>query len=205
MFSLILLAGLLVVAPQEAGMTCTNIASTQTQPMQGPAGVTAVLKVSTEDDHGKNTHLCQADYQLVIIRGAASEPAVEVMASDDAWDRRISLRLSGFSRDGKHIFGTISEKGDTPMEMLFDYETPNKKIHVLEPAKLIAGRVPRGCVARTEVAGTTEGDDIVLQMNFTGNCAPAGRWRLNSDSGRMRRLANTDAVSDLFDAADSAH
>jgi len=206
MFSLILLAGLLLVAPQQAFITCTNMASTQTQPMQGPAGVTAVLEVSTEDDYGRNTHLCQADYQLVITNGSGSDPLVQtVITSDGVWDRRMSVRLSGFSRDGKHIFGMLSEKSrSAALDIVFDYDTANNKMHVVEPARLIAGRVPPGCVARTEVAGTTEGDDIVLHIAFTGNCAPAGRWRLNSDSGRMQRLANTDAVVDLFNGTGNA-
>jgi len=128
MFSLILLAGLLV-APQQAFMTCTNMASTETQTVQGPARATAILKISTEDDHNRNTHLCQADYQLVITNGSGSDPLVQtVITSDGVWDRRMSVRLSGFSRDGKHIFGMLSEKSrNASLDIVFDYDTANKR------------------------------------------------------------------------------
>jgi hypothetical protein len=52
--------------PGERILTGANIAATETLAVRGPAGASAVLKVSTAHDHSKNSHDCNADYKLVV-------------------------------------------------------------------------------------------------------------------------------------------
>jgi hypothetical protein len=63
-----------------------------------------------DDDHGKNTHLCEADYSLQITtpEKVRREPFTWT-TSDGNWDRPIALRVDGFSTDGRHVFLSIAE------------------------------------------------------------------------------------------------
>src|SRR5690348_17167418 len=104
----IVFAGWFALA-QQASLTCSNIATAQTKPVRGPGATVAVLKVSTEDDHSKDSHLCMADYKLLITRSSDQPQSVDLLSSDDEWGRSLSIQLSGFSNDGKRILGMFSE------------------------------------------------------------------------------------------------
>jgi hypothetical protein len=115
MFPLILFAASLFPS-QEASAQCVDtgasIAVTETQPVRGPSGTSAVLKVSTSDDHSKNSHLCNAEYQLLFMPAGGGAPVVaDLLTADDDYGRSLSLRLDGFSQDGNQIFGIFSERG----------------------------------------------------------------------------------------------
>ena len=93
MLLLILLAAAL--APSQQGyLECADVASTQTEPVAGPAGASAVFKLTTEDDHSKNSHLCNAEYRLLISGAAGTPHVVDVLTSNGDWGRSLSLRLS---------------------------------------------------------------------------------------------------------------
>jgi hypothetical protein len=55
-----------VVQMRGQSMDCSNNTDTQGKAMRGPDGSIAVLRVHSEDDHGKNSHACEVDYPLVI-------------------------------------------------------------------------------------------------------------------------------------------
>src|SRR5579863_5175565 len=102
MLPLILLAASLLPS-QKAAMECAEtgaaIASAETQPAHGPSGATAVLKVSTSDDHSKDSHDCNADYKLAVTPSPGGAPVeVDFLASDGDYGRSLSLRLAGFSQ-----------------------------------------------------------------------------------------------------------
>src|ERR1700676_680398 len=97
--------------PHQASAECVDTgattAATETQAVRGPSGTAAVLKVSTSDDHSKNSHQCSANYQLLITPAAGGCPvAVDVLTADDAYGRTLSLHLDGFTRDGKRVLGS---------------------------------------------------------------------------------------------------
>lgn len=120
MVALILLAAALA-GPQQVSLECVNMGAAQTPPVAGPRGVTAVLEVSTEDDHSKNSHECNAEYRLLTsAAGGAAKPA-DVITSDGDWGRSLSIHLSGFSDDGKRLFGVLNEGGKYTFTMVFDY------------------------------------------------------------------------------------
>jgi hypothetical protein len=112
-----------------------NIATAETESLRGPLGVVVVLKVSSDDDHSQNTHLCEADYTLLVThadRGAVVP--VDLLTTDDDWDRTLSLTLSGFAHDGKRVFGVLAEKGKHPSTVLFAYDTGDSQTHRPQPA-----------------------------------------------------------------------
>jgi hypothetical protein len=116
MLPLILIAASLLPS-QKAAMECADagaaIASAETDPAHGPSGATAVLKVSTSDDHSKDSHDCNADYKLAVTPSAGGAPVeVNFLASDGDYGRSLSPRLAGFSQDGKRVLGILAEGGN---------------------------------------------------------------------------------------------
>ena len=83
----ILLAAALLPA-QEVSAHCVDtgaeIASNQTERLRGPSGMAAVLRVSTADDHSKNSHECNAEYQLLISHPGVGTPVLVDLLTSDA-------------------------------------------------------------------------------------------------------------------------
>jgi len=197
----ILLAASLLPS-QQASMRCvdrgSDIAAIQTQPLRGPGGVVAVLKVSSADDHGKNTHLCNADYELLITPAdTGATRAVALFTTDAEWDRTLSLRLDGFAHNGKRVFGVLAEHGKHPSTMLFDYNTADGKVQLVDLKNQFAHVATARCDTTFDVVGTTETGAIVVEVNSAKGCAADGRWLLNADSS-VHRLQQGAAVQYLF-------
>jgi hypothetical protein len=200
----ILVAAFLLPA-QVISMPCANIAATQTQPVRGRDGMVAVLKVSSEDDHSKNSHDCQAEYQLLMMPGPGGAPvAVDLLTSDAAWNRSLSLRLNGFSQNGARVFGVISEDGKFPSTTLFDYDTAEGKVRLIDLKKRFAHLAPAKCIATFDVIGTTATGAIALQLNSTNPCPSEGRWLLNPTSSSVQRLPQDASFLSLYEFKDVA-
>jgi len=201
MLPLILLTAALLPA-QEASMQCvdtgTTTAAVETQPLRGPDGVTAVLKVTSSDDYSKNSHLCSAEYKLVIRSAGADAPVtVDLTMTDGDWGRNLSLRPEGFSHDGKRVFGILSEPGKYPWTTLFDYDTAASKVQLVDIGKSFAHIVTPACPTTVNVIGTTEAGAIVLNLNSTKGCAPATHWLLNANH-LVRPLPRGMAILRLY-------
>jgi hypothetical protein len=186
---------------QEASMQCVDsgvtTAAVETQPWRGPDGLTAVLKVSSSDDYSKNSHLCAAEYKLVIRSAGADAPViVDLTMTDGDWDRKLSLRPEGFSHDGKRVFGILSEPGKYPWTTLLDYDTAAGKVQLVDIGKSFAHIVTPACPTNVNVIGTTEAGAIVLDLNSTG-CAPATHWLLNANH-LVRPLPQGMAIQRLY-------
>src|SRR5579863_2841955 len=124
MLALFLLAASLPTS-QQAFTQCVdtgaNAAANETRAVQDSSGATAVLKVSTSDDYSKNSHLCNANYQLIFHRGAGGTPVVvDLLTADDAYGQNLFLRLDGFTQDGKRVLGIFSESGKRTATFLFE-------------------------------------------------------------------------------------
>lgn len=202
MLPLILLASSLVPVHQ-VSLECTNTAAIQTQPVSGPGGIAAMFKVSTEDDHSKNSHLCTATYQLLLVSGAGGAPhVVDVLTSDDDYNRSLSLRLSGFSQDGKRVLGIFSEGGKHPFTTLFDYHTSDGKVELIDITAQFAPIMAENCISTLEVAGTTETGAIVLELDSANQCGSSRHWLVDSSGSRPQRLAQGTPILDLYNLKD---
>jgi hypothetical protein len=156
-------------------MECSNNASTHSKTVSGPAGVIAVLRVDSADDHSKNSHDCMADYSLLITPsdGMGTD---RFFASDGDWGRTLSVHLDGFSRDGKHVFGIISEGGKFSFAMVFDYDKTAHHAEVINVQKALTHLRAAKCGTAYVVAGTTDAGAIVLEPNTASNCRVDHRW-----------------------------
>ena len=201
MLFVLLLAASLVPASQ--AIDCADGGdkppTAQTQPMRGPAGVSAVLKVSSADDHSKNSHECEADYQLVITAGDAAPITHDLLASDDAYGRRLSVDLSGFSQDGKLLFGILSEGGPHPSITLFVYDTTNHGTQLIDLRERFARIVAPACDATFAVVGTAKKESIVIEVDSAKHCAAQGRWLLNTSNNTVERFPAGAPMQNLYE------
>ena len=203
MLPLILLAASLVPS-QLATTTCvdtgTTTATTQTQPVRGPDGTTAVLKVSTADDHSKNSHECNADYELVFVSPSGGRSkTVDFYAADGDWGRTLSLRLDGFSSDGKHVFGILTEGGKYPSSFLFDYDvTSDGAVQLVDLSMQFARILSLSCREALSVIGTLASGEVVLGLNSSMSCGSTNRWKIRTSGGKPQPLAPGDSVLGLI-------
>jgi hypothetical protein len=208
MLPLILLAASLLPS-QQAFMECAdtgaNIAATETPAVRGPAGATAVLKVSTSDDYGKNSHDCNADYKLVITPTTGGAPVeVDFLASDGDYGRSLSLRLAGFSQDGKRVLGILAEGGKSPTRLLFDYHGSDAPVEIIDLKMKFSRVAPPGCIQTLDVIGTRAGGAIVLESNSEKACGSSRRWLVDAAGGRAQPLSRGAAIVSLYESKGGA-
>jgi hypothetical protein len=205
---LILLAASLLLS-QQASMECVytgaTIAATQTQAVRGPNGATAVLKVSTTDDASKNSHECWAEYKLVVTSTSGSTPAeVDVDTVDAEYGRSLSLRLAGFSQDGKRVLGIVAEGGKYATTLLFDYHAGDAVSQLVDLKMQFARVAPPGCSQTLEVIGTTASGAIVVESNSEKACGSSRRWLVDAAGSKARPLPPSAAILGLYEFNGSA-
>ena len=193
----------LVVAFSAAGQSidCANNVTAESKDQPGPDGVVAILVVHSEDDHGKNTHDCMATYTLRITfpdgrHAAGLTPPMDFTASDGEWGRRLSVHLDGFSKDGKHIFGVISEGGKHSFVQVFDFRRDGSHSEIQVKSGLARLRAVT-CGTSFAVAGTNGNGDLVLEPNTENRCRGDHRWTLDKE-GKLRDLTKDEAFVSLF-------
>jgi hypothetical protein len=190
-------------------MQCTDagssIASVQTQPLRGPDGTFAILMVSSADDHSKDSHQCAADYQLLLMRSPTDAPAAaDLLSSDADYGRNLSVRLNGFSQDGKRVYGILSEDGSAPSTTLFEYDIAKSTLQLFSLNEQFARIVDRNCTTTFDVVGNTAQGAIVLELNSANACAPTSRWLLTSANSRVQPFPPRASLQPLYDPKSSA-
>ena len=187
-----------VIPGTQVSMSCTNTGTIQTEPVRGPGGLTAVLKVSSADDHSKNSHQCNADYRLLVSAPGGASKDVDLLTSDDVYDRSLVLRLSGFSQKGNQVLGMFSEGGKHPFTNVFAYPGSDGKLQLVDLSQQFAPVMSVECSSTLEIAGTTSAGEIVLELNSAQPCGPTRRWVLNLSSGRPRPLPPGAPILSLY-------
>jgi len=152
------------------------IQTVQTQPLRGPGGESATLRISSADDHSKDNHSCEADYQLVLNAGSNALEKIELLTSDDDYQRPLSGRISGFSHDGKLILGILAEGSEHASTMLFVYDTASHATQVVDLGQRFAGVLAKKCAASFDIVGTADHGGIVIKLDSASHCAPEGRF-----------------------------
>ena len=177
--------------------TGSQAAATQTESARGPGGSVAILKVSTADDHSKNSHECNAQYQLLFTPAGANAPVVvDLISSDAEYGRTLSLQLDGFAQDGKHVFGIFSESGKYANASLFDYNIADGQVQLVDLTKKFLGA--RECRTTFSVIGTTGNGGIALELNSANGCVPKRRFLADPVSQTVQNLSRTTIVFSLY-------
>ena len=168
-------------------LDCSNNKDAESKAVKSPDGSIAVLRIHSGDDGGKNSHECEADDSLVITRAGGQEAKGErFFASIDDWGRRLSAHLDGFTQDGKHVFGVISEGGKHPFTTVFDFDGAGFHEEIRIRRGLAQSKTAK-CNESFAVAGTTEGGEIVLESNPSDACPNGHKWLLQR-SGTLKKL-----------------
>lgn len=196
MFALILMLSWLTSA-QEASVPCANPGAAQTEAATGPDGTTVMLRISSADDASKNSHLCNAHYELKISRSGGGEPQTgDLLTSDDDYGRELSGLLSGFSKDGKQVLGILRESGKHGIMFAFDFQLSDRAVQLIDLKEKIAGMANENC-AKAAVFGTTATGGMVVEVTAGTKpgkpCSASGRWRVEG-SGRKAQRVTPDAV-----------
>jgi hypothetical protein len=180
-------------------------AATETQAVRGQSGAAAVLKVSTSDDHSKNSHLCNANYQLLITPAAGGSPlAVDILTANDDYGRTFSLHLDGFTRDGKRVLGSFSERSKRTATFLFDYDSSNGNVQLVDLNMQFSGILSPSCSAALDVIGTTNSGDIILEVNSAKACGAARRWAIKSAGGKPHPFPQGAPIQGIYEPKGAA-
>jgi hypothetical protein len=183
-------------------MDCSNIADTETASKMGPGGVRAVLSVHSEDDHAKDSHQCMASYHLRITLpdGRQEVPFRSPMGfvnSTAEWGRRLSIHLDGFSNDGQHVFGVISEGGKYSFVLVFDFKRDGSHVE-MQIQQGFSLLKTANCGTSFAVAGATNAGEIVLEPDTASRCRMDHHWLLDK-TGNLRDLAKNESYTPLYD------
>jgi hypothetical protein len=180
----VMLSGLLVALSLhplfQQGIPCGNLVDAKTEPLRSTKGYEVVLQMHSEDDHGKNTHLCRSEFTISGIRpdGELIESET-VLTADGAWGRPISFGLQGPTLDGYRVIATISDGGGyAPLDIIV-YDLRTGRIELSEiPGSFLRG-LGSTCAAELHVAGTTPNGFVALATDLMSKCPKAqGWWRV---------------------------
>ena len=169
------------LSPQKISVRCGDVSEKQTAASRSVDGVRVSLRFHGEDDHGKNTHLCQSEYELQVVRpdGSTSETGWNDR-NDGEWNRAIAFELEGFASDGRRVIGVISEGGRYPVfqVLIYDLQTQKHDVFLLDSGFLrIFGKRRTQAV---HVEGMTRKGEVVLGTSFARHCDRCQMWGLTA-------------------------
>jgi hypothetical protein len=170
---------LLSMALSSATLHCAAHSSGGTSSLVASNGTRFTLRIDMDDDHGKNTHLCEADFTFAAALPHQPESQNNAYLSDDAWDRTIVLEVYGFDSSDTHVFGIIRETAAKPSTTLFRYSIPSRDLMTADLDRTLRNKLPRACIASLTVVGTVRSNrsEIVLATHPTPSC-PHRRFAL---------------------------
>ncbi len=182
-------------------MDCSAIASVHTREVKspdfGPEAVVTFFRIYSEDAHSKNVDLCQAEYQLIILPSVGqSAEIVRVLSSVSNWGRRLTAHIDGFSRDGKWIFGVISETGG--YKGVFGYSRATRRTSLIDLKDAVRNLKAAKCGTGFAVAGTTKAGGIVLEPRTTDQCRESHRWILDPGTGKLQPQQQGNSFETLY-------
>lgn len=201
----LLLFPLIAQSRPHAVVRCSNIVDAKTEPLRSASGYVVVLLAHTEDDHGKNTHLCESDYSFAVTRPDGTTSVEQAFSADDTWDRRIEFGLDGFTRDGR-VLGLTNEAGRYLTLLVLVYDLRSGRSYSLDTPNLFLRNLGRACAATAHIVGTGPGDSVVVETTAGGGCLRTERWRLRPgrtvDGHERPTMPARCAKGEKFDALD---
>lgn len=166
--------------------------------MGGPGGATVVVKVITTDDASKDSHDCDADYQLLFTPAGGAPVEADIDTTDAEYGRSLSLRLAGFTRDGKRVLGIVSEGGKYPLTLLFDYHAGDAVAQLVDLNMQFARIAPPDCVQTLGVIGTTANGAVVVESNSDKACGASRRWLVDPSRAKAQPLPANIVIVGLY-------
>jgi len=206
-------------------MECRARGAIETDRLFGPEGLSAVGRIWSEDDGNKNLHNCQAGYELLVAASPASPVKVgnfqathvfpdwdrSFQFSDNEYGRALSIHLDGFSRDSKSMFGIISERGEYPLDFLFNRDVASGRTRMVD-LKDLAEPDEAKCATSFAVVGTAgRGSMVVVEVRRAEPCRTRSRWEIQPNTtpwefeehpaknGKLHALPEGTAITPLYE------
>lgn len=168
-------------------VSCENLQDIRGPVMHSSTGFAAAVALHSEDDHGKNTHLCLSQYDL-IFSGPAGTPnrRDNIDNSDDAWGRPISFQIAGFARKGTQVAVVITEgRLPTNVEIILYDMTSSSAQSSYVPSRFIT-HLGNACSKTLHLSGSLDGFPVI-STSVTSTCAQAKSWLVKPiKEGRVR-------------------
>jgi hypothetical protein len=164
-----------------AAVTTCGIRDAETANFRSSAGFTAVLKMHGDDDHRKNTHLCEAEYSLQITTPEKGlRQPFSWTISDGDWDRPIALQVEGFSRDGRHVFLLISDDKYPGEVEAWNYDMLTDSLSSdVSLDSHFTRRLSRACATTLHIVGISPAGLMVLGTRMKDSCDRTRLWQLS--------------------------
>ncbi|HEY4009059.1 MAG TPA: hypothetical protein VGM11_02830 [Acidobacteriaceae bacterium] len=185
---------LLSLALSSATFRCVAHRAGGTPALIASNGTRFTLRVDMDDDYGKNTHLCEADFTFASALPYQPESQNNAYSSDDAWDRSVALAVYGFDSRDRRVFGIIREGAAPSSVTLFSYDIRSREVGTIDLDRTFRNKLPRACIPLLTVVGTGGSDEseIILATDRTPGC-PSRRFAL----ALARDAAQRDIVRSL--------
>jgi hypothetical protein len=142
----------------------------------------------SEDAHAKNSHECQADYTLHIIRPEGSKfvpggsGPFGFYSSIAEWSRSLLFRIDGYSLDGKRVFVLIAEGGkDAFIEAEELDMTTGSSLRAEGADRSFLDKLGPACAAALHISGIAPNGNIVVETHPSNGCLRAESWQLNAN------------------------
>lgn len=151
------------------------------------------MRVSADDDHAKNSHRCQARYDILAPANAALK-SISVMSTIADWGRSLSM-AGGLTVSGI-VVGMVKEGDSMVLLFVSDLQSPVAK--TFDMRGLLKSHLKPTCIASLSIAGTTTGGRLVLSSLRPAACGQ-NRWILDPKmaSGGLRRLNASSSIEPL--------
>lgn len=156
--------------------------------------------MSTSDDHSKNSHECWAEYKLTFTPAGGAPVEADVLTSDGDGGRPMSLRIAGFTRDGKRVLGILSEGGKYASTILFDYHAGDAVAQIVDLKAQFARIAPASCVKTLRIIGTTASGAIGVESDSQTACGANRRWAVDPAGSKAQPLPQGAAVQSLYES-----
>jgi hypothetical protein len=171
----VILFALFLAEPARQSVSCGNGVHARTDALNNYEGTKVFLKMDGEDDHGKNTHLCQSDYAFVVYSQNGRSIEHTIMTSDDEWSRPIELAATGWVGGGRRFIATISEGGPHPLREVAVYDSSADAVTSWTIPQSFVRTIDRLCGVAIETVGTTPDGSPVLRIQ--GDERRCNRWQ----------------------------
>lgn len=157
---------------------CRNSADAATPALQSQSGYTVQLKVHSEDDHLKDSHACQSDYELEVTRPDGTKlPSQFLIGVDGAWGRNMKFSVEGFSADGKQAFALLGDPSITHNAlMIFFSDMSTGRSSSATLSEEFHRSLGQSCAETLHISGTAPNGSPVLAAEKSTACAQTGLW-----------------------------
>jgi hypothetical protein len=173
----ILMVALAMTGQSVQSFECGNIVTRTSDFWSNAAGVRVALKVHTEDDHAKNSHQCESDYTLLIVRPDGTSAENQMYSVIDNWSRPIRFWIDGFAAKGHKLIATTVEGGSWQL-LVYDLNGPDRAPEVYEISKEFLDALSHSCRDSLRAVGMTQEGNPVIAGNDAACSETRRLWKV---------------------------